>query len=207
MTTASAASAKHEADSRYKDAERFCRRVRASAYFAAGRPIAVARAPGRLDVLGGIADYSGGLVLELPLRAATLAAVQRSDDRLIVAVSGGRRTRRRRRRACNCAARHARRPVQRRRRVGGVRARADRSASARGDGGAARTESSRDVGGSRGEGRRIVRRRRGRGRLCDRGMPRHRCDREAVVSVRSARRAGVRSRTVRTDGPACRHAR
>ena len=37
----------------------------------------VARAPGRLDVMGGIADYSGSLVLQLPLARATHAAVQR----------------------------------------------------------------------------------------------------------------------------------
>lgn len=91
MTAASTATAKQLRRPRYHDVERFCRRLRASAYFAAGRPVAVARAPGRLDVLGGIADYSGGLVLELPLRAATVAAVQRSEDGLVVAVSGGRR--------------------------------------------------------------------------------------------------------------------
>ncbi len=91
MTAASTATAKQLDRPRYPDAERFCRRVRASAFFAAGRPVAVARAPGRLDVLGGIADYSGGLVLELPLRAATVVAVQRSDDGLVVAVSDGRR--------------------------------------------------------------------------------------------------------------------
>jgi galactokinase len=44
--------------------------------FAAGAPIVVARAPGRLDVMGGIADYSGALVLQWPIREATLAAVQ-----------------------------------------------------------------------------------------------------------------------------------
>src|SRR4051794_41152980 len=76
---------------RYHDAERFCRRVQASAFFAAEQSVAVSRAPARLDVLGGIADYSGGLVLELPLEAATLAAAQRCDDGLIVAVSDGRR--------------------------------------------------------------------------------------------------------------------
>lgn len=91
MTAAAAPSAEHHARPRYEDAEQFCRRVRASAYFAAGRPVAVARAPGRLDVLGGIADYSGGLVLELPLAAATLAAAQSDDDHLVVAVSGDRR--------------------------------------------------------------------------------------------------------------------
>ena len=36
----------------------------------------VARAPGRLDVMGGIADYSGSLVLQLPIAESTIAAVQ-----------------------------------------------------------------------------------------------------------------------------------
>ncbi|MCP9494862.1 MAG: hypothetical protein MSG64_10455 [Pyrinomonadaceae bacterium MAG19_C2-C3] len=40
--------------------------------------IFVARAPGRLDVMGGIADYSGSLVLEMPIAEATLVAVQRA---------------------------------------------------------------------------------------------------------------------------------
>ena len=35
------------------------------------RPGAEASAPGRLDVMGGIADYSGSLVLQMPLREAT----------------------------------------------------------------------------------------------------------------------------------------
>lgn len=91
MSAVSTAAAAPKTQPRYEDAERFCRRVRASAYFAARRPVALARAPGRLDVLGGIADYSGGLVLELPLAAATLAAAQRADDGLVVAVSDGRR--------------------------------------------------------------------------------------------------------------------
>ncbi len=44
--------------------------------FGQGVPLVVARAPGRLDVLGGIADYSGSLVLQRPIREATLVAVQ-----------------------------------------------------------------------------------------------------------------------------------
>ena len=39
----------------------------------------IARAPGRLDVMGGIADYSGARVLELPLACSTTAIVQRND--------------------------------------------------------------------------------------------------------------------------------
>lgn len=47
----------------------------------------IARAPGRLDVMGGIADYSGSLVCEMPLRHAAGAAVQARTDRRIVCVS------------------------------------------------------------------------------------------------------------------------
>ncbi|MFZ5890382.1 MAG: GHMP kinase [Myxococcota bacterium] len=45
-------------------------------FFSRDAHVGVARAPGRLDVMGGIADYSGSLVLELPLREAALAAAQ-----------------------------------------------------------------------------------------------------------------------------------
>ncbi len=48
-------------------------------FFDATKPIFLARAPGRLDLMGGIADYSGSLVLELPLAAATWVAAQPSD--------------------------------------------------------------------------------------------------------------------------------
>jgi galactokinase len=43
------------------------------------KPLFAARAPGRLDVIGGIADYSGSLVLELPLAVATIAIVQPTE--------------------------------------------------------------------------------------------------------------------------------
>ncbi|KAI4316185.1 hypothetical protein L6164_024189 [Bauhinia variegata] len=39
--------------------------------------IFVTRAPGRLDVMGGIADYSGSLVLQMPIREACHVALQR----------------------------------------------------------------------------------------------------------------------------------
>ena len=47
----------------------------------------VARAPGRLDVMGGIADYSGSLVLELPIQEATFVALQRDSERMLKIVS------------------------------------------------------------------------------------------------------------------------
>ena len=44
--------------------------------FRGAEPIVVARAPGRLDVMGGFADYSGSLTLELPIAEAAFVAVQ-----------------------------------------------------------------------------------------------------------------------------------
>jgi galactokinase len=48
-------------------------------YFDTGVPLTVARAPGRLDVMGGIADYSGSLVLQKPIAEATFVAVQPAE--------------------------------------------------------------------------------------------------------------------------------
>jgi galactokinase len=52
-------------------------------------PVAVSRAPGRLDVMGGIADYSGSLVLQMPIAEATFAAVQVGSSGEIRAMSLG----------------------------------------------------------------------------------------------------------------------
>lgn len=52
------------------------------------RPRLIGRAPGRLDVMGGIADYSGSLVLQLPLAEATYALVQTRCDGQVVVISG-----------------------------------------------------------------------------------------------------------------------
>jgi galactokinase len=70
----------------------FCERLARHAFFARSEPIAAARAPGRFDVLGGIADYSGALVLGLPTAAAALVAAQVVRDGQATAVSGRRRT-------------------------------------------------------------------------------------------------------------------
>lgn len=48
----------------------------------------IGRAPGRLDVMGGIADYSGALVLQLPLAEAAYALVQTRCDGQVVVISG-----------------------------------------------------------------------------------------------------------------------
>ena len=49
--------------------------------FNAEADLIVSRAPGRLDVMGGIADYSGSHVLEFPIAEATFAAVQLNPQR------------------------------------------------------------------------------------------------------------------------------
>ena len=56
---------------------------RLAQFFSTDAPLYVARAPGRLDVMGGIADYSGALVLQLPLA--------RVDDRDPAATGGDAR--------------------------------------------------------------------------------------------------------------------
>jgi L-arabinokinase len=55
----------------------------------AGRPAVVARAPGRLDCMGGMADYSGSLALQIPIeRAAYVAAGRREDQQVHVELAG-----------------------------------------------------------------------------------------------------------------------
>jgi galactokinase len=48
-----------------------------------GNPVFIARAPGRLDIMGGIADYSGALVLQWPIREATRVALRTWTERRI----------------------------------------------------------------------------------------------------------------------------
>ena len=50
-------------------------------------PVIVTRAPGRLDVMGGIADYSGSLVLQMPTREAAYVAIQAQSSPTVTAVS------------------------------------------------------------------------------------------------------------------------
>lgn len=58
-----------------------------SVLFEGGGDLFVTRAPGRLDLMGGIADYSGSLVLQLPIASATHAALQLRTERTLVVVS------------------------------------------------------------------------------------------------------------------------
>ena len=57
--------------------------------FDPARELTVSRAPGRLDLMGGIADYSGSLVLQLPIKEGGLVALQRDPDRGLKIVSLG----------------------------------------------------------------------------------------------------------------------
>ena len=50
---------------------------------------AIAAVPGRLDFMGGVADYSGSLVLQLPIRAMTRVGVSRIGEKLLRLGSDG----------------------------------------------------------------------------------------------------------------------
>ncbi|HMF65060.1 MAG TPA: galactokinase family protein [Edaphobacter sp.] len=63
--------------------------VAAHDFFATVEPIWVARAPGRLDVMGGNVDYTGGMVLQSLLREAVWVAVQPRADDLIRILNPG----------------------------------------------------------------------------------------------------------------------
>ena len=53
-------------------------------FFDAAKPVYISRAPGRLDLMGGNVDYTGGLVFQATIREATWAAAQlRDDDRIV----------------------------------------------------------------------------------------------------------------------------
>ncbi len=56
-------------------------------FFIDERAIIVTRAPGRLDLIGGIADYSGSLVLELPIASGTHVAIQTDSEKTIRMIS------------------------------------------------------------------------------------------------------------------------
>ncbi len=53
-------------------------------FFANAAKVYISRAPGRLDLMGGNVDYTGGLVFESTIREATWAAAQRRGDNRIV---------------------------------------------------------------------------------------------------------------------------
>ncbi|HTW95170.1 MAG TPA: hypothetical protein VMD30_10275 [Tepidisphaeraceae bacterium] len=58
-----------------------------SDHFRPDLPLRLSRAPGRLDVMGGIADYTGSLVCEATLDCAAAVAVQTRQDRQVHVIS------------------------------------------------------------------------------------------------------------------------
>lgn len=70
----------------YPDLEKFGRGIQqrlGEGYFRKGVEILVNRTPGRLDLMGGNDDYTGGLVFETTIREATLVAVQTREDQTV----------------------------------------------------------------------------------------------------------------------------
>jgi L-arabinokinase len=67
----------------------FIETARANGFFDPHADVSLARAPGRLDVMGGIADYSGSLVLQRPIAEATWAAFQPTAQKGILIISLG----------------------------------------------------------------------------------------------------------------------
>src|SRR5256885_15239969 len=51
--------------------------------FDSRRQLGVTRSPGRLDLMGGIADYSGSLVLQWPIQSAVHVAIQRHSRKTL----------------------------------------------------------------------------------------------------------------------------
>ena len=49
-------------------------------FFSKDDPITTASAPGRMDVMGGIADYSGSLLLQMPIKQTTTVSIQKRID-------------------------------------------------------------------------------------------------------------------------------
>lgn len=71
---------------KYPDLAKFeagIRNLVGTGYFQKNREILINRTPGRLDLMGGNDDYTGGLVFETTIREATLVAVQPRLDRSV----------------------------------------------------------------------------------------------------------------------------
>lgn len=49
-------------------------------FFSTEGKIISATAPGRMDIMGGIADYSGSLLLQMPIKQATSVSIQKRND-------------------------------------------------------------------------------------------------------------------------------
>ena len=71
-----------------KDVTDFIEKISAAVeFFNPDKKIFITRCPGRLDVMGGIADYCGSLVLEMPIAEATLTALQKNEQPILKILS------------------------------------------------------------------------------------------------------------------------
>lgn len=76
------------ASERLTPVDRIKAAIRSHPRFAQGQgQVHIARAPGRLDVMGGIADYTGSRVCQMTLDIAAAAAVQTRNDGLVICMS------------------------------------------------------------------------------------------------------------------------
>lgn len=75
----------------YPDVDKFINHLRALPVriFQTGKDIYLNRTPGRMDLMGGNDDYSGGLVFESTIKEATIAAIQPREDRKIILYNPG----------------------------------------------------------------------------------------------------------------------
>ena len=70
----------------YPDLVRFEKHLRellGEGYFRKNTTILINRTPGRLDLMGGNDDYTGGLVFETTIREATFVAIQPRADQTV----------------------------------------------------------------------------------------------------------------------------
>jgi galactokinase len=75
-----------QTDARFPDLARFKEGVQklvSEGYFQRNLDILINRTPGRLDLMGGNDDYTGGLVFETTIREATLVAIQARSDQVV----------------------------------------------------------------------------------------------------------------------------
>jgi L-arabinokinase len=78
------ASARKQLEERAKHCAAYAGLLQSETFFRTDQPIVSGRAPGRLDVMGGIGDYSGSRVLELPAREGATIAIQNADDGIAI---------------------------------------------------------------------------------------------------------------------------
>ena len=84
----------HGVVERYSDAAGFVEKIQSykkgkKLFFDKKENIFISRAPGRLDVMGGMADYSGATVFESTIEEAVFCAVQKRSDKKIIIQSDG----------------------------------------------------------------------------------------------------------------------